>query len=283
MPIIVGNSSKANSLSVNAAGKKPTQSLTKYFPTLTGEPTRTMGWFNSHHKTIKDRFRAYEMQLEDEIQKSTNGDIPKIKYKSYGDTNDIRTFIKLTGDTTLVKDNVPFEYGTASVYLIGFQTITATIQAKPKKFTIPVLAITDNMFNITIVNATLIDYEYYMTSDLKKNIYEALDEITMQELFDTAKKYYFNTNITKVMEDMVDNATGMNEADAKILRSYTMIKRMQGARPLNAVQLAAFVNKMRKKSTNIALLQRYLLQFPELTFASLSQQFEDLAPQMPIL
>lgn len=258
---------------------KPKNSLTKYYPLLTGKPTNTIGWFNTNYVTINDKMQSIIRAIDGLIVKN-NGDVPEFKY-SIPDEDAILKLISLTGDHLLLKKDVPGDYSMYDVYLIGFEKLRATVNYKQSNFLVPILYFKDTTGSSNMLfHASVIDPNEYADISTYE---EVLKNITTQELFDQAHDFYFNKNMSVLLTDMPKIAKKKQFNDNDVLEAYIILKHYQAENKFNAVQLGAFVKEITKNSNDQAKLGQLLLQLPELTFASLSEQFEISSQAFPPL
>lgn len=268
MPVFLNGKSSQKS-------KKPSKSLTKYYPLLTGRPTSTIGWFSSANATLFGKFQSMSRTV-DALIVANNGDSPTFTY-AVPDKSYIIDMIALTNKNQfLIASGVPGDYSTYDVFLIGFEKMTTRVAHKQTNILVPVILIMNDSESI-LVGPSNIDPESW--DDLgNPTVQEVLKNISMQELFDHATDYYFNTDMRQLLTDMPVIAKAKSYEDKHILGAYGLVKRYQTTEPFNPIQLGAFVRELTKNSADVPILNQFLLQFPELTFASLSEQFEIAAP-----
>lgn len=268
MPVFLNGKSAQKS-------KAPSKSLTEYYPLLTGRPTSTIGWFSSANKTLFDKFQTMNRTVE-ALTVANNGDAPTFTY-AVPDKAYIIDLIALTNKNQfLIASDVQGDYDTYDVFLIGFEKMTTRVAHKQTNILVPIILIMNDSESI-LVGPSNIDPESW--DDLgNPTVQEVLKNISMQELFDHATNYYFNTDMRQLLTDMPVIAKSKSYEDKHILGAYGIVKRYQTTESFNPIQLGAFVREVTKNSADVPMLNQFLLQFPELTFASLSEQFEIAAP-----
>lgn len=273
MPIIIGSDPKKSSSNLP---KKPRVLLKTAVPMLTGRPTSTIGWFSSTYKTLGDRFDSLQKQVEAIIsQKGTS--VSFEKGNATPSSSYLNTVVDLTDDKLKIKSFFSKEYNTTvEAYICGFNTLSTTYNKKSIKMLVPTIGFKINGGFIA-VSSESIDPEYF--SSLDKSMIALLDEISMTEFYDALMRYYFNTDFNDMLSKMPK--IGKNTySDIDIVESYKIIKSINGLIKFNAAQLSAFVTSLITETNDYAKLKQIILQFPELTFASLSQQFEALEPTL---
>ena len=268
MPVFLNGKSSQKS-------KAPSKSLTKYYPLLTGRPTSTIGWFSSTNTSVFSKFQSLVRTI-DALIVANNGDTPSFTYHTPEKSNVINLIELTNKDQFLIASDVPGDYDTYDVYLIGFEKMSAHVAHKQSNLLVPVLFI-ENDRESMLVGPSNLDPESW--DDLTNpTLQEVLENLPMQDLFDHATTYYFNTDMRQLLTDMHTIAKSKSIDDKIILADYGLIKRYQATQSFNPIQLGAFVRELTKNSSDVPLLNQFLLQFPELTFASLSEQFELAAP-----
>ena len=267
---------------------KPSKSLTKYYPLLTGRPTSTIGWFSSNHKTVFDKIDSMGKTIEALIL-ANNGDSPEFNVSgSVIDTTEAQRIVELSNhDQFLLAKDVQGSYTTYDVYLLGFEKMSTSVNHKQTNLLIPIIYATGPNDSFVLSTETMDPQGW--TSYTDDIISDVLKNITLQELYDHAMTYYFNTDMRDLLTSMPSMAkqqskkSSLSLDDKYIIQSYAIIKHFQAAKPFNPIQLGAFVRELTRNSSDVPLLNQLLLQFPELTFASLSEQFELAAPTFPSL
>lgn len=255
--------------------KKPTQSLTKYYPLLTGRTTSSIGWFSSANQTVFDKIDSMGRIIEGLIT-ANNGDTPDFTYESFN-LSDLRPLIELTDkDQFLLQKNVPGDHEIYDVYLFGYEKMTTTVAHKQTNLLVPIIYAESSLNNL-LISPTSLDPEMW-SSYTEPTTSEILKNITMETLYNHSFDYYFHTNMRDLLTDMPKIAKTKSIDDTQIIKGYSIIKHFQATQPFNPIQLGAFVKELTLNSANAPLLNQLLLQFPELTFASLSEQFELAAP-----
>lgn len=279
MPIIIGNTPSSTNNK-----PKPTRVLLKNaVPMLTGRPTSTIGWFSSTYLSLADRYDSFQKQIEAIItKKGTNVHFEKSNDRISDSEANMLTI--LTEDTFKIKE---FYSNTLNedvvAYFVGFTTMSATIDKKAIKMLVPNIYFKTQSSSYSLVSYENIDPDSYRS--LTKADLDLLSEISMTEFYDTLMRYYFNTDFHKMLTDIPKNAqkhiTTPNDIDT--VMTYKNIKDINHLIKFNAAQLSTFVTSLVTETKDYAKLKQILLQFPELTFASLSQQFELLEPTLPPL
>lgn len=278
MPVIIG----ANSTKTSAP-KQARVLLKNAVPMLTGRPTSTIGWFSNTYLNLSDRFDSFQKQVEAIItKKGTNVHFEKSNTQI--PSRHAQLLTTLTGDTFKIKSFYSNSFGLdVTAYFVGFTTMSATIDKKTTKLLIPSIYFDTDNNQHAFISSKNIDPDDY--ESLGKNEIDLLSEISMTEFYDTLMRYYFNTDFHKMLTSIPKNAKkhSSNPDDIDTVIVYKSIKDINTLVKFNAAQLSAFVSSLIAETSDYAKLKQVLLQFPELTFASLSQQFELLEPTLPPL
>lgn len=281
MPVFLNGASNQNK-------PKPSASLTKFYPLLTGRPTSSIGWFSSTTPTLKEKINNMR-RIIDGLTITNKGDAPVFSYDDI-DLNDVNDLIELTDqDQFLLAKNIPISttIAYADAYFLGFQKMTTTINYKQTSLLVPIIQFVFYYSDGSFAKKILLDADELDPNTLTSLHYtyidEAMEGITMQTIYDKATAYYFNTDMRTLLDQMPVIAAKNKKSDKDILRAYGHLKYMQAAQTFNPAQLSAFVHALTLHSANKAFLSQLLLQYPELTFASLSEQFELAAQTFPSL
>lgn len=270
MPVFLKNN---GSNSTPAAPKA--KSLTSVNPLLTGRPTSTIGWFNNVSETIADKINTMITTIDGSIT-ANNNETPVFNYTEYKQYN-AHDLIKLNKNSSLKIKTVRVNYTDYDVYFTGFQKMTTSVNGRAINILVPSFITFDNNPNNHSIafSAESIDPNTFSTNnfDLMMKI---LYEVTMTELYEYLIDFYFKTNHRSLLTSMPATAKKEGMSDTEIFNAYTVLKNIVTAPSFNAAQLGDFVQELRTHTSDIASLSQLMLQFPELTFASLSQQFDAL-------
>lgn len=262
----------------------PAKTLSKIYPLLTGRPSSVIGWFSSANTNLHQKFESITGSI-DALRLKNNGDMPQFT----SDTPSyeaIEYLLKLTSTKNefLLEANVQGLYSTFDIYVIGFDKLTTRIMGRQSNFLVPVIAMKNTSTNDnTIIDSSYFDPNVYSYAPTDSDLIEAISNIEMQSLYDHLINFYYATNMRNLLTNMPSIAKSKGLSDKNILMAYTLLKHYLPQKPFNAVQLGAFVKELTINSADKALLSQQLLQFPELTFASLSEQFEAQSKIIPSL
>lgn len=248
----------------------PKQLLTKYYSLLTGNPNQSRGWFGNSTPLFFDKYTNIIRTIEGTITKT--GESPQLSlndpFITGYDLRDLYHAIKELNPQLLdyFKIDQTLDNPNDKAYLFGFSEMEISNKGLHSKQLYPNIFI-ENLNNYAeITSLDTFEYRHLDATD-------EVAKIDMAILYQTAMKYYFNTNMQQLLVDIANSVqTTDNERQALLI--YDNLKKLQGKASFNAAQLGAFVQTLLKKSPNKNILNQKLLQFPELTFASLSEQFE---------
>lgn len=281
MPIYINNGNKAT------PPKKAPDSLKTINRLLTGRPDTLVGWFNSNVSSVEDKIKKIHEQIM--LLSSDPGKI-NVSYTSF--QNSKKIFYDLTkldhNNSMRIKANISQSStnGLYDAYLLGFSKITARVDDKSTSSLVPLLYFRNTMLSDS-TSDVLIDSKIVSSSSLTTLVCSLLSSISMQELYDHAMKYYFQTDFSQFLIDMPGSKTATNysadDHDVKLLNAYQIFMSINKHLQLSNKTLARFTHTLMLNSPNKSMLKQLLLQTPELSFASLSTQFADKAKTFDLL
>lgn len=249
--------------------------LTSVNPLLTGRPTSTIGWFNNVSETMADKINTMITTIDGSIT-ANNNQPPLFNYTEYRQY-DAQDLITLNQNSSLKIKTVNVHNTQFDIYFTGLQKMTTSVNGRAINILVPsFMTFNDRLKTNSIAfSAESIDPVHISTYN-RDLMLEILAELTMTEFYNYLIDFYFKTNHRPLLTSMPTTAKNKGMSDNQIFGAYKVLKNIVTAPSFNAAQLGDFVQELRTHTSDIGSLSQLMLQFPELTFASLSQQFDAL-------
>jgi hypothetical protein len=264
---------------------KKSSSLKSINPLLTGRPDTVVGWFNKSLPTVLEKLNAIRDQAKNAVD--NQGDLRTSTVENYRNRlEDIEALVSLdTNHNSRLAKIVPSGTGAdCDVYLLGFSKISF-YGARTVSTVVPILYLSTG----SVVDGIGFQHPasiFAPFTPYETNAGPILHQITLESLYNHATDYYLNSDFDQMLINMATNAQQVfspDEKDVKVLSAYQLFKELNPSITFSNKTLATFTSILMDNAYDKSVMKQLLLQFSELSFASLSSQFAEKAKTFDLL